>query len=363
MSIINAPRTNRTHSFRQASGHDYAPRTIGNWIAVDNRELPWITIGQALENSSGKGKKVDHVMTAKEVLDRTGLDLDVKKVAVIDPDTKAEIPRMFATYYDDAEAGRWYFGAVTDKYEVVRPSAHLSIFDEVIAAVPGAGYSAAWNMREKSMMGVTIDLPQEIVVDPNGANDRTGLHLLGINSFDGSTGVLGKVVATRWFCMNQLTTSLAGAKASFSLRHTRNVAARAAQASAGMAEVMGWAKRLDVVANNLYAKGLSDSGFEALLDKLPQFELTGGETALVEERIKERRGEMLDAWRAPHNENITRTRWGALNVVAEFMEWGRTVNGSKRTGTDATRQRAIGTLVHPTITATINRALEVLTQR
>lgn len=350
----------------------YAPTTIGNWIAVDERDFPWNTIGTALAGSKGKGKKVDHLMTAAEVLQATGLDIDVHKVPLLDASTGTKIPRMFATCYDDPDLGdRIYFGrSVSDKYEVVPPRETLAFFDGVIAAHEGAHYSAAWNMREKAMLGVTIQMPEQIVVDPGGADDRMSLHLLGINSFDGSAGLSGMVQATRWFCMNQVTPIIGRggrhgkdgrmAKNRFSMRHTKNIHTRTEEARALVGMSLDYATALDEFANRLHAKTMTDAQFDKFLANLAPFTVPAGATDIVKERVGERRDYAMAAWRAGHNANVTGTRWGALNVVAEFAEWGRNVKGSKRTGTDAIRQRAIGTMVHPTVGGLINAAATIL---
>lgn len=362
---ITATRRTRPVSFYR--GDDYAPSTIGDYVAVDRRAFPWDTIGTALAGSSGTGTETDHLMSAAEVLTHTGLDLEVNKIATKAADTDEVIPHLFTTSYDDPEAGRVYFGAVSDKYHVVQPRDALGFFDEVVGQWEGAHYSAAWNMREKSMMGVTIELPDEVVIDPEGANDRVGMHLLGINSFDGTTALTGALVSTRWFCMNQVTPALRGAKRKFSLRHTRNVMGRSGDAAKMIGRVMDYARKLDEIGNRLHAVEMSDAAFERFLAKVNgtaapvgPWGLTGDESDLVRARVAGRREEALATWRAPHNANITGTRWGALQVVAEFAEWGRTVNGSTRTGTDPERQRAIGTLVKPEIEMYVTDATERL---
>lgn len=356
MPVLNTPRNRTQVSFYDGPG--YTPRQIGDWIAVTDRDLPWNTLGHALP---GDGRSVDRLLTAAEVLAMSNLDIEVRNVPVFTAEGTM-VPKVRVTGYDDPDTGDFHpFGAVSDRYEVVQPREALGFFDEVVASIDGAGYSAAWNMREKSMMGVTISLPQEIVVDPDGANDRTGLHLLGVNSFDGTTGISGVVTATRYFCLNQLNATLRNAKQRFSFRHTSRVRTRAAEAAAMVGLVTDYAAELDSVANGLYALPMTDGQFERFLNRLPVFTPATDDTDLVKGRILERRGEAIEAWNAPHNENIKGTRWGALNVVAEWAEWGRRVNGSHRTGTDATRQRAIGTLVSPHATAPVNMALEILT--
>lgn len=346
---------------------DYAPDTIGNWVAVDSRDYPWNTIGTALAGH-GDGRTVDHLMTAREALTATGLDITILKVPVRDAETGAGIPRMFATATDEPDGTRRYFAAVSDKYEVVQPVETLTFYDEVLAQKDGAHYSATWVMREKAMMGVTIELPEAIVVDPGGADDGIDGHILGWNSFDGQTGLGGALLFTRWFCLNQMVPAIKSARRSWSLRHARNVRRRAADAASVIGISANYTKALDELANNLYRLPVNDRAFEALLQKIPApqgdgpgpWGLDGTESDVVRRRVLERRTDALAAWRAPHNANIAGTAWGALNVIGEFAEWGRTVNGSHRNDTDPVRQRAIGTLVHSGVRRPVDQAAAIL---
>lgn len=361
MAVINTRRQSQRPTFTTKGG--YAPHQIGSWVAVDERDYPWNTIGTALSSSVGKGTKTDHLMTAAEVLAATGLDRPVAKAPVRDAETGAVIPNLFTTYRDEPDNTRRYFAAVSDRYHVVQPRDALGFFDSVVSGIDGAHYSAAWDMPEKAMMGVTIELPSSVVVDPNGANDEVRTHILGVNSFDASTGLSGIVQTTRWFCMNQMASTFKNTPRSFTLRHTKNVSTRAAEAANLLGVADAYTQRFDKFANGLFGVTMANAEFEKFLEKLEPFSFAKDASDVVKERVLVRRAEALAAWNAPHNENITGTRWGALNVVGEWAQWGRNVNGSARTGTDATRQRAIGTLVHPSVTSVVTRASEILVGR
>jgi hypothetical protein len=364
MSITTAVR--KDNPFARPRTSDYEPDRIGSWVAVDERSYPWATIGTALSASHGTGHTVDHLMTAEEALNAANLNIAVRKVPLADASLEGSpmIPRTFATCYDDPDEGRIYFSPVSDKYEVVQPVEALSFFDNILRLHEGAHYSAVWNMREKAMMGLTIEMPESIVVDPGGAADEVKAHILGVNSFDAGTSLYGALTATRWFCMNQLTPFLGRGKnrvaRSFGLRHTKNVKGRVADATRLLGVAARYTEALDEAANRLYSIAVTDRQFERIISRLEPFALDGSESPLKTERVMARRGELVEAWRAPHNANITGTRWGVLNIVGEWAEWGRTVHGSARTGTDQIRQRAIGTLVSPHVTKVVNDCLEVM---
>lgn len=82
--------------------------SVGNWVAVNERDYPWNTIGTVLSGGGmdhndfldGKtiGHLTDHLMTAAEALAATGLDqIVIQKVPVKDATTGKVIPRAFHT--------------------------------------------------------------------------------------------------------------------------------------------------------------------------------------------------------------------------------------------------------------------------
>lgn len=355
MTLIRQNRTQQgLGSFY--SGSSYTPDTIGNWVAVDQRDMPWNTIGKALDHSAGDGHTVDHLMTAKEALAEGGLDITVDKYQVHD-DRGNPIPKLFVTGYEPEPGMRHYFGAVTDRYQIVQPAEALEFFDGIVNAHNGSHYSAVWEMRDRAQLGVTIELPESIVVDPGGAADESKLYILGGNSVDGSSGLRGATTAVRPWCMNQLAPTWHKDRSivhrSFSFKHTTNVAKRMANARTMLGVSLDWAKAFDEIANQLHAEGMTDRQFERLLDGFDgnqpgraatKFRCNKDDSDVVQRRVRDRREHLVCAWRAPHNANITKTRWGAFNVLAEYADWGRSVHGSKRSSMTPERMRAYGTL-------------------
>jgi hypothetical protein len=365
MTIVRTGRRN-TGPISFYDGPDYTPDTIGSWVA--KRDLPWNTVGTALRSANTEGgSEVDDLMTAEQALKLGGLDFDVRKAPVKDAETDIIIPKLFTTYMDDEKekGGRFYFAGVTDVYEAVRPSRALAGFDEILSQKDGAHYSAVWSMREKAQMGMTIEFPESIIVDPNGAADEIGLFGIGGNSFDGSTGLWYGAWATRWFCMNQYTPNVGkNIPRSFSMKHTKNVTSteRLARAKQAIGLTENWAMKFDKMANELFAKRCSVDQFRTFISKLKPFNIDATtDSDLVQSRKRTRLEEAVAAWEAPHNSNITGTKWGAFNVMTEWADWGRTVNGSPRTGTDSTRQRAIGSMVNATVSGYKKLAWELVT--
>lgn len=328
-------------------GETYTPKTLENgWIAVTDREEPWATLGHSLTGSMAYGKKGTkrlETFTAADALAATGMDMTIEK-RPLSLDGVGTLDDVFATGYFNAD-GEWVtMGYVGDKYKVVQPAEGFGFIDHLVHSHGGAHYAATWTMREKRQIGVTVEFPEHIVVDPGGADDVLGLYGLGINSFDGSTGFQFVATTTRFFCLNQLNPALRHARRSFCAKHTTGIKGRVAEAREALGVTLAYAEALDAEANALYQASMTDRQFERLLRDV--FPIPSDASDLVKERTTAKRGACVEAWRMPHNANISGTRWGALNVLGEFADWGRKVQGSPRTGTDPVTQRAIGTLVN-----------------
>lgn len=340
---------------------------VRRWVATDDRDSPWNILGRTNGLGAAKGGTVEGMLTADAVLTATGLHLPIRKYPVsIDTSTDRNgsqmvvTPKWWMTGYQLPGEDLVTFAPVSDKYEVVQPVEALSAFDE-IALAGDAPYVAGFNLPEKCMMGVVLKMPQEVVIDPEGANDRIPLYILGINSFDGSTGLKGIPIGERLFCTNQIPGLMRNARDNgFSFKHTRNVKGRAAEARANLAKTYEYFKFLQVVGDELYKQKVTDKEFERIISQLEPWAVKDDMGDLQKARAKDRQTEALNAWRAPHNENITGTKWGVLNVVTEYAQWGRVVQGSPRTGSTPERQRAIGTMVHPTVEGLGRKALDIL---
>lgn len=340
------------------------------WVALEERDNPWNILGEtsgmlgAGRKAGDGGRTIESAMTAAEVLAATGLTMLIKKYPVHidlspghDGSTMLRSQKYFMTGYEADDGDIVQYGPVSDVYEITQPSVALEIFDEVIKAHDGAHYTAGWNLPEKCRMGVTIRLPETFRV----GDDELHAHMLGINSFDGGTALWGLPVWERIACRNQVPNLIRGARAAgFRFKHTKNVNTKAKDARELLSNTYAYFKDWEKIGGKLVTTAMTYRDFTKFLGKVTPFQHKEVETDLQKERVEQRINDAVAAWGAEHNANITGTAWGALNVVTEFAQWGREVKGSNRTGASATRQRAIGTMVHPDIEKWGRQALEAL---
>jgi phage/plasmid-like protein (TIGR03299 family) len=332
---------------RTYTGSTYVPASIDTYVATGQRKMPWSVIGTDLNQSTG--------MKAKDALAAIGMDLEVTKrpLAFIAPDgTTQTIPGWNGTGVANADTpggfDLWGF-PVGDGYTIVQPAEGLGFLDTIVDEHDGAHYSTAWSMREKRMLGITLEFPERIIVDPGGAADELGVYGLGTNSFDGSSAFRFAVTTVRFWCMNQLNPTIARAARSISMKHTAGIKGRVQEAREALGITMGYIEALDEEANALYQQAMTDRQFANIVKDV--FPITADTKDRTRVTMQANRDAIHELWAADHNANVTGTRWGAYNVLAEYADWGRAVRkaptgwtGDRTEGIE--RMRAIGTMVN-----------------
>lgn len=213
--------------------------------------VPWHGLGQIVEGA----------LTADEALVQAGLDWTVDKTPIYIPDlvTAAEndgsrsMIEVDGHYATVRSTDRRVLGLVQKKYVPLQNSEAFSFFDAIVSRKE-AIYETAGSLDNGRRVWVLAKLPGEIVVkNARGATeDLTNKYVLIANSHDGSSGVQIKVTPIRVVCQNTLTAALKGG--AFSIRHTKSVSDRVAQA----AEAMGF-------TNKMYAE-LSEA-WQAMADR------------------------------------------------------------------------------------------------
>lgn len=336
------------------TGATYTPSTVDHFVAMDDRRLPWESIGRKVVGVKDRAKP----MTAAQALKAVGLDFPIEMTALQLAGSDLTVPDAFATHYTDPDSGELIvMGYVSGRYAITQPVDGLNFLDEVIKSVDGANYSSVWTMREKRQLGITLEFPDHIVIDPQGADDRLALFGLGVNSFDGSTGFQFAVTTARLWCLNQLFPLLKSAQRGFTLKHTTGIHGKIADARKAIGVTYGYAEEFDRIANAMQAHKITTDGMAKLNAAL--FPIDKADKPLKADRQEQRREGVMDLFReSPTNANIRGTAWGAFNAAMEFADWGRAVRG---TGDEAERNRAVGTMVGRT-TPIMTRAWGMLTE-
>jgi len=82
-------------------------------------------------------------------------------------------------------------------------------------------WESAGSLKHGKVVFGSLTVPREMVLDPQGANDKTKLYLIVWTSHDGSVAVQAAITPVRVVCQNTLNLAMKSAKQSFKIRHTQ----------------------------------------------------------------------------------------------------------------------------------------------
>lgn len=318
------------------TGPTYTPDTIDHFVTYEDRNLPWDAMGHKLTGTEAEG-----LLTAEAALDAVGLNVTMEKLPIRIPDLDMDVKGTYAVAYRDADGTPNFMGTVQSRYQIIQPRDGLAFLDKVLEDVDGAHYRSVWTMRQKRQIGVTVQFPETVVVDPLGAADVLEIFGLGVNSFDGSTAYQFAATTGRLGCMNAFFPRLRTAQRSYCLKHTNGATASMAEAQRAIGITYNYARGIDAVATWLHQQDETQREFDLLLKSL--FPVDPDSTKIVQVRNQDRQDLVRSIYETSATVgNITGTKWGAFNAVTEYAEWGRKVNG--KTPEEKVVNRAAGTM-------------------
>jgi phage/plasmid-like protein (TIGR03299 family) len=253
------------------------------------------------------GVKLNHPKTAREAIEKAGLDYTVvrEKLAA---NTGLE-QEAYATIRTDT---RDVLGIVPESYEPIQNRDAFTFFN-ILVNNDEAIYETAGKLGHGERIWILAKLRGCITVN---SNDIVNKYLLLTNSHDGCLHVQVKHTPIRAVCNNTLTFTMHD-EGDIQIRHTPNAMGDLEQA----AQLLGLANflygRLDVVFNKMAARKITDEQMQEYVETLvPDNEEAEGNS--ITENIRNNVLQMYESGRGAH---LTRgTLWGAFNSVTEYTD-------------------------------------------
>lgn len=269
-----------------------------------NRITPWHRLGTV----------VDGVLTAKEAIDAAGLDWLVekhsifRKKAVITEDGVTEqyleIPDRFAL---ERNTDGQLMNIVSDEYKPFQNEQAFDFMDYLVDSGE-AKYETAGSLRSGRVVFISMETPKHITL-PGG--DELKTYLLLRTTHDGSGRISVYVVTVRVVCMNTLTWAINGAKHSWGVTHTADVATKVAAAREALGLTFKYDEAFEAEARSLLDVKVSDAEIEAFLKSALQ------DRPSRDDEISE----VMSSYRnSPTVGDYRGTAWGAVNGVSEYFE-------------------------------------------
>ena len=299
--------------------HEIDELAPGVHAAVFARKDAWHKLGTTL----------DHEFTAMEALETAHLaGWNVRKLPLTAHEATDEYDRMFdvpdrwATVRTNPVTNATeYLGVVGGHYTPIQNEAHVDLLDTLVDE-SGAHFDTAGSLRKGREVFVSMRLPDHL--DVAGA-DRIDLNLVALNSHDGSSAFRFLVSPVRVVCANTQAAAIAGARSSFSIRHTSSAGSRLQEAREALGLTFKFVEAFTDAAEKMVATDATNKWVDDFLAEV--FRVDEKSTPREQRKL----GEALELYRTSSTlDGIRGTRWGAYNTVTEYLDHFAPANGADK---------------------------------
>lgn len=264
------------------------------------------------------GTVVSGLLTAKEAIEKAGLDWQVeqRKVYSIANGQYKEVPESLAVTRTDNDN---VLSILSKKYHPIQNSDSFDFFDEVVGSGQ-AIYDTAGSLGGGKRVWIMAKLKGQLFIDsrPDDVMDK---NVLLVTSHDGSSALSMQIVSTRVVCQNTLSAALANATNQIKIRHTKNYETKKDTAMQALKLCNAYFNNLQGVINELANQSMNNEQMVKFVETLVP-NPKGATDADEMTRTVNVRNEIVNLFdRGTGNLGIARI--DALNAVTEYVDHNR----------------------------------------
>jgi phage/plasmid-like protein (TIGR03299 family) len=279
----------------------------------------------------GLGTVVDGAMTAADALRLANLDWEVEKRPMFygaDEESRMGTglaPNAFAMVRTDTDG---YLGTVGRRYTGIQNEAGFAFLDDLTGQNGEARFETAGALEGGRKVFISMFLPENITLDPEGMADVVKPYFMAVNSHDGSGSFYVVVTPLRPVCANTVRWGLQGATAKWSAQHTSGAMKRMEEARRTLGLTIDYYKKFEQDATRMIQTPMSDREFDRLIESF--YPLDDDASKVTASRVEIRRDTARYLFReADTNANIRNTVWGAGQALIEQIDWKSTIRPPK----------------------------------
>lgn len=308
---------------------------VSLWL---NGEPAWHKLGQVRDGWT----------SIDQVLADAGLDWEVQKRPTFWGATdeskmgmdRVDIGQNFASVRVNPDGTETALGTVGRIYEPFQNREAFAFLQEV-AEQDETTFSTAGLLSRGSLVFVTMELGQDLVIDPQGVADAVKRYLTFTNRHDGKGKIRTHVSPTRVVCANTLDWSIEGATSSWDALHTLGARDKVEQARRELHLANAYYDEFATDATTLFQTPMSTQQFDEFLAEVV-VPLERDASDRVKRQAEERRESIRALYlNAPTTEGVRGTRWGAAQAVTEFMDHGSPVRVPKSLRIDESLPKSV----------------------
>jgi phage/plasmid-like protein (TIGR03299 family) len=223
----------------------------------------------------------------------------------------------------DSEGATDVLATVGSRYKVVQNEDLFSFAQNLHDSNPDVKIDSAGSFKNGRVVFGSWNIPTQLTLDPQGANDTTNLYLVVYTSHDGSVAVQAAITPVRVRCQNTLNFAMKRAKQSFKIRHTATVDGKIAAAREALGLSVAYFDEFSAQAQELFSREVTNAEFSKIINTLypkPEADKKGAITKWENKVV------LLDELyhNSPTNANIKGTAWGVVNALTERLDYFRT---------------------------------------
>lgn len=302
---------------------DYMAHEVETMFYVSNeangRFVPW----------HGLGTAVDEALTSKEAIELAGLNWKVESKRIFD-EQGSEIPGFLANTRDTD--GR-VFGIVTGRYNIIQNEDAFSFTDNLIQE--GVRYETAGSLRGGRSVWLLAKMPERKIL-----GDKFEPYICFTNSHDGMGAIRVCMTPIRVVCNNTLNLALNNAHRTWSTRHIGDIQGKLQEARMTLLNAEDYMQELNLTAEKLAEKKISDSEMEAVFDSI--YPVTAEDTARKRNNVWDLKENFFKCYNMQDIAQFKGTAWGVVNAATDMVahstpnrktanyqenNWGKIMNG------------------------------------
>jgi phage/plasmid-like protein (TIGR03299 family) len=228
-------------------------------------------------------------------------------------------------------------GRVTGRYETFSNEQLAALADSIMEFDKDTYWDTAGSIHDNSVVFMSLKLGSEIIIDPQGANDKILQHVLLTTGHTGNMSVWAKNVGTRTVCANTHAIAMSEMSATYKFRHLRGQVDKQHDIAEALGLTRNYFKTLEEIANTLYETPMETNAFVKYIDTIyPQpeeKEFLGVNQDGSEKKDRtmtqwnQQRDTLVDIWNGTGIrgintiENIQGTAWAGYNAFTEYLDW------------------------------------------
>ena len=230
---------------------------------------------------------------------------------------------QYVTRTNPFNGGTDVLSVVGSRYKVVQNEDLFSFADNILDGDSRCAWESAGSLKNGKVVFGSLTVPREMVLDPQGANDKTKLYLIVWTSHDGSVAVQAAITPVRVVCQNTLNLAMRSAKQSFKIRHTQTADGKIQIARETLGLTLGYFDVFEKEAQELFKQEITDKQFnDIVLAAYPKPAKDASKLAITK---WDNKVVLLNDlyFNSPTNANIKGTKWGAFNALTERLDYFR----------------------------------------